>query len=88
MIPPTSRADDEKEMRRLCSMLEAVDGMLPESSPLREALVKGALAIQFAFARGRRSHIDEMFATLQDPQKELTQEQMAKLRELGIDPEE
>jgi len=79
-------SDDESEMRRLCSMLEAVDGTLPESSPLHEALAKGALAIQFAFIGGFRPRIGEAFAGLQDPEKELTPQQLAKLRELGIDP--
>ena len=59
-------SDDDNEMRRLCSMLEAIHGMLPDPSPLREALVKGALAIQFVFASGNRRRIDEPFARLED----------------------
>ena len=77
---------DDREVHRLCSMLQAVHEVLPESAPFHEALVKGALAIQIAFAGGWAPRIDQMYADLQDPEKDLTPQQLAHLRRLGIDP--
>ena len=79
--------EDDDEMRRICAMMEAINRTLPEASPLREGLIKGALAIQLVFARGDRRRIEETFAVLQNPLSELTPKQLEKLRRLGIDPD-
>ena len=79
--------DDEKEMRRLCELLAAVEATLPPTSPLREGLEKGALAIQACFVRGHGSWVDGMYACLHGPNTELTADQRAHLARLGIEPD-
>ena len=64
-------------------MLATIDASLPESSPLREGLVKAGLALSIAFIDGRREWIENTYAHLDDP---LSEEQRAHLIKLGIDP--
>lgn len=66
-------------------MLEAIDQSLPQSSPLREGLVKAGLALSIAFLDGRRKWIEQTYAHLDDP---LSEQQRAHLLELGINPKE
>ena len=75
---------DEQELHRVSAMLEAINESLPESSPLREGLVKAGLALSVAFIDGRRAWIEETYSRLDDP---LSEEQRAQLIKLGIDPE-
>jgi len=82
MTPP-----DEQEMHRLCKLLGTLDATLPPSSPLREGLEKGALAIQASFMHGHRTWVETMYNGLHDPNTELTAEQRAHLVRLGIDPD-
>jgi hypothetical protein len=77
---------DELEMRRLCDLLGTIDASLPEGSPLREGVVKGALSIQATFIHGRRTWVEKMYNGLDNPATKLTEEQRAHLMKLGIDP--
>jgi hypothetical protein len=65
-------------------MLAAIDKLLPESSPLREGLVKAGLALSIAFIDGRRKWIDDTFAHLGE---DLTEDQRTHLAHLGINPD-
>lgn len=75
---------DEQELHRISGMLAAIDQSLPESSPLREGLVKAGLALSIAFIDGRREWIENTYARLDDP---LSGEQQAHLLKFGIDPD-
>jgi hypothetical protein len=78
---------DEREMHRLCELLGTLDATLPPSSPLREGLEKGALAIQASFIHGHRAWVEGMYNGLHDPNTELSAKQRASLVRLGIDPD-
>ncbi len=68
-------------------MLAEIDDLLPNSSPLREGLVKAGLALYIAFIDRRRGWIEEVYGKLEDPATELTGQQRAHLKRLGIDPD-
>ena len=77
-------ASDENELHRLAAMLEEIDRSLGQSSPVREALQKAGIALSLGFIRGLRSDIDRQFEQLGTP---LTDAERARLRSMGIDPE-
>lgn len=75
---------DERELRRLAAMLEAIDGGLEDGSPLREALQKAGLALGLGFSRGQRPEIERLFEQLDAP---LSEADRAQLRAMGLDPD-
>jgi hypothetical protein len=60
-------AADEEELHRVSALLEAIDPLLPDASPLREGLAKAGLALSIAFIDGRREWIENVYAHLDDP---------------------
>ena len=87
MAEPMTPAE-EKEMYRLSELLGTLDATLPRSSPLREGLEKGAIAIQACFIHGHIKWVEMMYDGLHNPDSELTAEQRAHLVSLGIDPDD
>ena len=77
-------AEDEQEMHRLCAMVGEVDAQLPNASLLREGLKKAAFAFQIAFIHNQRSWIEKMYGAGDHSKTELSQDQKAYLRSIGI----
>ncbi|MFM2171707.1 MAG: hypothetical protein RI957_1936 [Verrucomicrobiota bacterium] len=73
---------DEEELHRLCDMLKKVDEMLHADSPLREAVMKGALALSITFADGSRAKLESIALGTGKP---LTETQRTYLGKMGID---
>jgi hypothetical protein len=77
------KSADEKELFRLTELLQRLDEELDASSPYREALMKGALALHQVFLMGHRAELEQQFVDIEKP---LSIEQIAHLRSLGIKP--
>jgi hypothetical protein len=75
--------EDEKELRRLTDMLAAIDAGLPAASPHRRALEKAGIALSVAFLHQLRPEIEDLF---QASEKDLTEDERLRLRQLGFDP--
>ena len=82
-VRATMNPDDETELSRLSNLLGSIDELLPRNAPEREALMKSGLALIQEFLRGNRAGIEDSFANIG---ASLTQEQVAHLISLGLDP--
>ena len=74
--------DDEQELLRLTSILERLHDQLEPNSEFSEPLKKAAVALSVAWMNGLRSQVEHLSSD-----KELTEEERAHLRSLGIDPD-
>ncbi|MBL9167867.1 MAG: hypothetical protein JNN07_09020 [Verrucomicrobiales bacterium] len=77
-------SEDEIELHKLAGMLEAISDGLNPASPLREGLQKAGIALSLGFIHGLRADIERQYQRLNVP---LSDEQRARLRRLGLDPD-
>lgn len=74
---------DETELHRLTDLLREIHDESGKTLEMREALQKAGIALARCYSAGLRPDIDQAHRTLDDP---LTELEMARLREMGIDP--
>lgn len=82
--PAAMTSEDEIELHKLAGMLEAINDGLDPASPLRESLQKAGIALSLGFIHGLRADIERQYQRLNVP---LSDEQRARLRRLGLDPD-
>ena len=75
--------DDEKELTRLCSLLESIQIQNSLSSSQIEALRKSAFGLHISFLAGQRDQIEAL-----NKSRPLSADELDKLRSYGINPDQ